>query len=146
MNSGAPKDREAILQHIRGIFDAYLRKDREAIRRMHTEDWVGFQGPSVKIERGIDAYMKNADASLQHLQGMGYEILDTEMQFYGDVALVYYVARYDYRDKSGQSHSLPLRSVDVYRKEGNEWNQAGSHIGVIPVTGAWSPTTAAGQQ
>lgn len=52
---------ETVLAHIDDIFQAYLRKDREALRRTHTRDWVGFQGPSVKIERGIEDYMVNAE-------------------------------------------------------------------------------------
>jgi ketosteroid isomerase-like protein len=137
VNANEANHREQILQHIHSIFQAYLRKDREAIRRTHTGDWVGFQGPSVKIERGIDAYMANAEKSLQNLQGTGYELLDTEVQIYGDIALVYYVARYDYCDLDGSPGSIPLRSVDVYRRENGEWNQAGSHITVIPGGGGW---------
>ena len=137
MKIEANKDKEAILGHIHGIFQAFLRKDREAIRRMHREDWVGFQGPSVKIERGLADYMVNAEKSLQNLDGLAYELLDTEVQVFGDIALVYYVARYDYRDKVGQTGSLPLRSIDVYRRENSEWNQAGSHIGIIPQTANW---------
>jgi ketosteroid isomerase-like protein len=129
------KDREDILQHIHGIFRAYLRRDREVIRAMHTSDWTGFQGPSVRIERGIDAYMVNAERSLEHFHGTGYEILDTEVQFHGDVALVYYIARYDYRDAQGRAGSIPLRSIDVYRRESGAWNQCGSHITPIPSGG-----------
>ena len=137
MTPQATSDREQVLQHIHSIFQAYVRKDREAIRRTHTPDWTGFQGPSVKIERGIEDYMVNAEKSLQNLHGTGYELLDTEVQVYGDLALVYYVARYDYRDASGQEGSLPLRSLDVYRRENGEWNQAGSHIAVIPTAAEW---------
>lgn len=131
------EDREQILQHIHSIFRAYLRQDRETVRRTHTRDWTGFQGPSVKIERGIDDYMVNAEKSLQHMQGIGYELLDTEVQIYGDVALVYYIARYDYRDREGREGSLPLRSIDVYRREHGQWNQCGSHITPIPAGGGW---------
>ncbi|MEK6799470.1 MAG: nuclear transport factor 2 family protein [Planctomycetota bacterium] len=128
------KDREEILGHIHGIFQAYLRRDRDAIRRMHTPDWTGFQNPSTKIERGLNDYMKNADRSLEALQGIGYELLDTEVQFYDEVALVYYVARYDYKSlNDGSAGSLKLRSIDVYRRERDGWNQAGSHI--APITG-----------
>ena len=138
MATDRSRDREEILNHIRGIFQAYLRKDRDAIRRMHTDDWIGFQGPSTKIERGLDDYMKNAETSLQNLHGTGFEILDHEIRFHADVALVYYVARYDYRDADGSEHSVPLRSVDIYRRDPEGWNQAGSHITVIPSGGAWS--------
>ncbi len=134
-------DSELILEHIESIFQAYIRRDRDAIRRLHTDDWIGFQGPSTTIERGIDAHMKNADASLGHFRGTGYEILDSEIQIFGDLALVFYVARYDYRDMDGKEGSIPLRSIDIYRREKGEWNQAGSHITVIPSGGSWGESS-----
>ena len=137
MSANAVKDREEVIAHIHSIFQAYVRQDREAIRRTHTPDWTGFQGPSVKIERGLADYMVNAEKSLQNLQGTGYALLDTEVQVYGDIALVYYVARYDFRDPEGRAGSLPLRSLDVYRRENGHWNQCGSHITPIPQGGTW---------
>jgi ketosteroid isomerase-like protein len=133
----AEGDRARILEHIHGIFRAYLARDRDEIRRMHTADWVGFQGPSTRIERGIEAYMRNAELSLEAFRGTGYELLDTEVQLYGDVALVYYVARYDCLDAEGRPKSIRLRAIDVYRKQDGEWNQCGSHITPVPTTGAW---------
>jgi ketosteroid isomerase-like protein len=130
-------DREQILAHIHSIFQAYIRQDRDTIRRTHSKDWTGFQGPSVRIERGLDDYMVNAEASLRQLRGTGYALLDTEVQLYGDVALVYYVARYDYVDVEGRAGSLPLRSLDVYRRENRAWIQCGSHITPIPEGGKW---------
>ena len=59
-------DRQAILDHIHGIFQAFIRRDREAIRKAHTNDWTGFQGPSTKIERGLDDYMKNVAPHLRN--------------------------------------------------------------------------------
>jgi ketosteroid isomerase-like protein len=137
MTPSATKDREDILNHIHSIFQAYLRQDREVIRRTHTRDWTGFQGPSTKIERGLDDYMVNAEKSLSALRGTGYELLDTEVQIYGDLAVVYYVARYDFRDGEGKAGAVPLRSVDIYRREAGEWNQCGSHITPVPANSAW---------
>jgi len=133
------QDRAHILAHIDGIFRAYIERDRERIRATHTADWVGFQGPSVGIERGIDAYMVNADLSLDRLHGIRHEIIDHELQLYGDFALVYYVARYTYEDGEGARYELPLRSLDVYRREVAGWIQCGSHIAVIPGTPSWLP-------
>lgn len=130
-------DREQIIGHIHAIFQAFVRQDREAIKKAHTENWVVFLGPSTGIERGIDAYMANVDKSLDSFKGVGYELLDTEVQLFGDLALVYYVARYGYEGDDGVTHSLPLRSVDIYRRESGDWIQAGSHITVIPNEGAW---------
>ena len=47
-----------IIEHIHSIFTAFINQDREALRSTHTEDWMGFLGPSTQIERGIDAYME----------------------------------------------------------------------------------------
>jgi ketosteroid isomerase-like protein len=136
---GTARDREEILAHIRGIFAAYIRQDRDAIRRTHSRDWTGFQNPSVKIERGIEDYMRNAETSLQTLRGTGFELIDTEMQFYGALAVVFYVARYDY-EHEGRKESVPLRSVDLYRREADGWIQCGSHISVIPSAPSWTTT------
>jgi ketosteroid isomerase-like protein len=133
----ADADRAAILAHIRGIFQAYVDRDRATIERTHTADWTGFQGPSTKIERGLADYMVNADRSLAAFRGTGYELLDTEVQLHGDLALVYYVARYDYLDAEGRPGSLGLRSLDVYRRERGEWIQCGSHITPLPAGGDW---------
>jgi len=130
-------EQEQIIDHIRSLFEAYLRQDRDAIRKGHTEDWVGFQGPSTKIERGLDDYMKNAELSLENFKATGYELLDTEVQLYGDVAVVYYVARYEYRDRYGAENSFRVRAVDIYRRTKEGWNQAGSHITPMPSGGAW---------
>jgi ketosteroid isomerase-like protein len=137
MSKSHEDDRREILAHIDSIFRAYIARDRAAIRRLHSGDWTGFQGPSTKIERGIDDYLVNADSSLASLQGTGYEILDSEVQVMGDLAFVYYVARYEALDNEGQAHSIPLRSIDLYRREAGGWNQFGSHISVIPPEGGW---------
>ncbi len=140
MSPATQRDRQEILAHIRSIFQAYVDRDLKTIRNTHTADWTGFQGPSRRIERGIEDYMHNAEKSLETFTGTGYEILDSEIQLYGDVAVVYYVARYDYSDASGSDHELPLRSVDIYRRENGHWIQAGSHITPIP-TGAWGESS-----
>jgi ketosteroid isomerase-like protein len=71
------------------------------------------------------------------LDGKGFELLDTEVRFKGDVAIVYYVARYDYIGEDGHAGSVPLRSVDIYQRDGAGWIQCGSHISVIPQTATW---------
>ena len=137
MSENQIADRERIIEHINEIFEAFLRRDREAIKSAHSDDWVGFLGPSSSIERGIDAYMANVDTSLKSFTGKSFEILDTELQFYGEICIVYYVARYDYEDDKGELQGLPLRSVDIYRRQNGDWIQAGSHISVIPSDEKW---------
>lgn len=132
MSDKEAQDRKEILEHIHSIFRSFINRDREAIKKAHTNDWNGFMVSSNSIERGIDAYMANVDKSFENFRGVGFEILDSEIQIYDSIAIVYYVATYDYMNDAGETHSLPLRSVDIYRREPNGWIQCGSHITIIP--------------
>lgn len=125
-------DRAAILAHIDGLFQAYFRKDREAIRRGHTADWRGFQITSRTLVRGIDEYMKAADRVLETIEGRRYQLLDTDVQVHGDVAVVFYLAREWIRTSDGEEKTIMLRSCDIYRRESDGWNQCGSHITLAP--------------
>ena len=125
-------DRDAILAHVDSIFQAYFRGDRETIRATHTDDWCGFQIRSRSIVRGLDEYMRNADAVLGSIQGLRYEMLDTEVQVYGSVAVVFYLAREWIRDAEARETTILLRSCDIYRKDDGQWNQCGSNIYVMP--------------
>ena len=132
MTDRKSQDRKEILEHIHSIFSSFINRDRDAIQNAHTQDWTGFLVSSTSLERGIEAYMSNVDKSFKNFRGVGFEILDSDIQVYDSIAIVYYVARYDYKNDAGETHSLPLRSVDIYRREPNGWIQCGSHITIIP--------------
>ena len=125
-------DRAAILAHVDSIFQAYFRGDRATIRATHTHDWRGFQIRSRSIVRGIDEYMRNADDVLASIAGLRYEMLDADVQVWGDVAVVFYLAREWIRDRAGVEKTILLRSCDVYRRDDGAWNQCGSNIYVMP--------------
>ena len=144
MTDSQSSDKQQILDHIHSIFKAFLARDRDAIRAAHTTDWTGFQGPSTGIERGIEAYMANVEKSLDAFEGTGFELIDTEVQLYGETAVVYYIARYDYKGTDGVVHGLPLRSIDIYRRDNGKWNQCGSHITPIPSGTSWGESDQAG--
>ncbi|MDD2773074.1 MAG: nuclear transport factor 2 family protein [Elusimicrobiales bacterium] len=126
------RDRQEIRAHIDGLFQAYIRGDREAIRRGHTADWRGFQVQSRHIVRGIDDYMKEADGVLSNFKPTRYEMLDIDIQVHGDIAVVFYMAKDWLRDESGERPLGTLRSVDIYRRENGTWNQSGSNICFLP--------------
>ncbi len=125
------RDAEAEIEaHVRGLFDAFLAKDTDAIRKGHRADWTGFQIPSKRIIRGIDEYMEAAHELLASLRAVRYEFLEMDIQVDGDVALVYYVARDWLANDEGETTVL-IRALDVYRLEQGSWNQAGSNICVL---------------
>ncbi len=133
-NTGNKKDdKAAIIEHVVQIFEAYLNEKREIIRSTHSDDWTGFMIPSKKMIRGIDGYMKNADIFLETKKMTRYNIDDTDIQVYGNIAILYYRARFWAKDKGGDAEEMvEIRSVDIYKKENNHWNQIGSNICKMP--------------
>lgn len=125
-------DEAAILAHIRGLFAAYRRRDRDAIERGHTRDWRGFQIASRTIVHGIDEYMGVADTLLATLAMSRWSIDHVEYDFHGDFCVVFYVAREWLEAGGGTERCVLLRSIDLYRKDAGGWNQCGSHITALP--------------
>ena len=131
-----PSDRAAIRAHIDSIFRAYIAKDREAVRATHAQEWRGFLTNTPAIVRGIKPYMAEAEISLSRPQGMvGYEMIDFDVLFYGDTAMVPYIARLDV--VIGGTHVAPLlRVLDVYARLDGDWIQVASNTSLHPETQA----------
>ncbi len=126
-------DREAIRKHIDGIFNAYIRKDRDTVRATHAPEWRGFLSQSRNIIRGIDEYMAEADGILKNPNfGMtGYRMVDYDITFHGDIAIINYVAETELKqgDKSSQGK---LRVLDIYEKRNGDWMQIASNVAMHP--------------
>jgi hypothetical protein len=127
-------DRDAIRGHIDKIFQAYIQKDAKVIRATHANEWTGFQSSSRTTIRGIDQYMKDVDGYLNSPVKMtGYKMLEFDVVFYGNVAVVPYVADVTY-DYQGQASTRKLRVLDVYARLADGWNQVGSDTTLHPDT------------
>ena len=125
-----PQDAEAIRRHIDSIFQAYIRKDRRAVRETHATEWRGFLRPSRSVVRGIDGYMEAAEAALSGPYGLvGYEFVEYDTIFYGDTAVVSYVAELD----PGRAPFRPMiRVLDVYARMDGHWIQVASQTAPHP--------------
>lgn len=126
-------DREAIRAHLDTIFRAYVNKDLATIRATHGEKWTGFTIGARSIIHGLDEYMRDAEAATRsQLLIADYKLSDIDIIFYGDVALVPYVADVIV----GSKLHLPgkFRSLDVYAKIDGKWIQVGSNIDLHPDT------------
>lgn len=125
-------DRDAIRSHIDKIFRAYISKDAATIRATHAPAWIGFQSGSETAIQGIDAYMKDIDGYLNGPVRMAsYKMLEFDVIFYGDVALIPYVADVTYAFPGG-TVTQKLRVFDVYAKLDGAWNQVGSDTQLHP--------------
>jgi len=127
-----PKDVAAIRAHVERIFAAYQRKDREDVRRTHAADWRGFLTGSRGVLRGIDAYMQEAEYSLgSPVRLEHWSFRDYDTVFYGDTAIVSYVADLDLK-LGDEPLKETLRVIDVYRGAGADWQQVASQVARHP--------------
>ncbi len=127
-----PTDEEEIREHIERIFAAYRTRDRAAVRRTHAEDWRGFIRASTHVIRGIDEYMKQAEAVLNApVELLGHRMVDFDLVFRGPIAIVSYVAEIEWR-LDGTVTGDKLRVQDVYAKEDGKWNQVASNVATHP--------------
>jgi len=125
-------DQDAIRTHIDRIFQAYMHKDASTIRATHASEWIGFQASSTTAIQGIDSYMKDVDGYLNGPVRMSaYKMLDFDVIFYGDVALIPYIADVTYEFPGG-TVTQKLRVLDVYAKIDGAWNQVGSDTQLHP--------------
>ncbi len=122
------KERAAVVTVLDGIFAAYVRGDRNAIARRHTFDWVGFGRTGRRVTRGLEEYMVGATYALTGpYRPVRYEILDREVVLRGDVAVVPYTARY-VLSQGGTEIRIVFRSLDVFRREADGWQQWSSNL------------------
>jgi ketosteroid isomerase-like protein len=125
-----PGDRDAIRAHIDSIFKAYIEKDRDTVRATHAAEWRGFLRVSRSIIRGIDEYMKAAEPSLASAGGVtDYEMLEFDVLFYGDMALVSYVAKLE---NQPAIYQWKIRVLDIYAKQDGHWIQVASNTDLHP--------------
>lgn len=129
-----PADSAAIRAHIESIFQAFVDKDRAKLQATHGKEWRGFTPWSGHVIRGLDGYMNEATfpPDTPKNQGMvGYRIGEFDIVFYGDTAVVSFVAEVD-RLYGKEKSSQKLTFIDVYYKEPGGWNQVASNTSLHP--------------
>jgi len=147
--SGRERDAAAIRAHIESIFDAFIEKNAAKLAATHGRDWRGYLTGSRTVIKGRDGYVRAAGAAGQMPpkgQGMvGYKILEYDTVFYGDVAIVNFVA--DVLHMNGtQPRTVKLTLMDIYAKEDGEWIQVASQTSNHPeyqeaLTSTFEPLT-----
>ncbi len=125
-------DLEAIREQILRVFEAYRQKDQAMLRRTHTADWRGFALSSATVGKGINAYMQSAQKAMVSVQFEEYRILELDAIFYGDIAIVPYVALVAGKTARGRREESRLRVIDVYLREPGGWNQVASNVCLHP--------------
>lgn len=130
-----PEDRAEIRTHIDSIFKAYMEKDEEKVRATHADEWRGFLRASNSIVRGIDEYMREALPGLKSPARLAsYEMVDFDVVFYGDLAIVPYIAAMEFQLPGDVRIRPSIRVLDIYAKQGGHWIQVASQTATHPET------------
>jgi hypothetical protein len=128
-------DAQAIRAEIESIFQAFIDKDRDKLAATHGRNWRGYLTGSRTVIKGRDGYMRASvgDGPMPPKgQGMvGYTIPEYDTVFYGDVAVVNFVADIDYMDGTHPWKSK-LTLMDIYAKEDGRWMQVASQTSLHP--------------
>lgn len=127
-----PADVAAIRAHLDSIFQGFIHQDAAALRAGHSTDWRGFLEGSRSIGKGIDQYMQQVSYALKspvHLTS--YKILEFDVTFYGDVAVVPYICEVEI-GSGDQSLKRKLRILDVFAKLNGDWIQVATDTTAHP--------------
>ena len=129
------RDAAAIRAHIESIFDAFINKDRAKLEATHGRNWRGFQNYSRSIIKGRDGYMTasvgTGPMSPKGTGMVGYKIDEYDTVFYGDTAVVTFIAETNHMN-GGRASSAKLSLLDVYAKEDGGWIQVASNTANHP--------------
>jgi ketosteroid isomerase-like protein len=131
-NEAHAKDRQEILAHIDSIFQAFARRDREALMRTHLPNWKGFIARSRQVIRDRDQYLQDVERVLMHQHFSTWELSDVDFAFHGDTAIVCYIARVSGELPNGHTFEYKLRIMDIYQRTPKGWNLAASSVSVHP--------------
>jgi hypothetical protein len=128
-------DEAAIRAHIESIFQAFIDKDRDKLAATHGKNWRGYLSYSDTVIKGRDNYVRASvgDGPMEPKgQGMiGYKILEYDTVWYGDVAVVNFVADVHYK-WGPEPHTSKLTLMDIYAKEDGGWIQVASQTSLHP--------------
>lgn len=131
-DSQREQDEKAIWDHIDSIFRAFISEDKISIEKTHHPEWKGFTVRSRKTIHSRQDYLKEVNGLLENQHWKFYEILDKDVAFYGDTAIVVYIARISGKDQLEKYFETKLRVMDVYVKISNEWILTASSVSLHP--------------
>ncbi len=125
-------DKELILKHIDKIFEGFIKKDFDLLKKTHKPRWTGFLASSREIIKNREEYLKFLKEKLEKIDYERYKILEINFHFNGDSCVVPYIAILSGKIKGGKNVEFKLRIVDFFVKENGEWNLAGSCVNLHP--------------
>jgi hypothetical protein len=132
---GREADEQAIRKEIDRIFRAFIEKSPEELAATHGKNWRGYLDGSRTLIKGRDGYMTattgNGPMGPKGQGMVGYRILEYDTVWYGDVAVVNFVAEIDHMIGT-EARKSKLTLMDIFAKEDGHWMQVASQTSRHP--------------
>jgi ketosteroid isomerase-like protein len=127
-------DRDAVLKSLDRIFQGFIHQDSETLRATHGIEWLGFLEGSLTVMHGNSEYMQSVSGAMTSPVHMtGYKLLEVDVVFYGDVAIVPFVCEIEVAGPGvTQPSRNKLRILDVFAKLNGEWVQVATDTAQSP--------------
>jgi hypothetical protein len=126
--------KDDIRHQIDVFFRAHVDKDWTALLTSHSKGWRGFSVGTQSLLRGRSAQVRQAEAMLEDIELIDYEMIEIDYVFYGTICVVPYIARLRSAGPTGEVVETKVRVLDVYVQENGDWCQVASHISLHPET------------
>ena len=120
-----PADRDAVLKSLDRIFQGFIHQDDDELRATHAAQWLGFLEGASSVMHGVEEYMAASTSPIKSPVHMtAYKLLDSDVLFYGDVAIVPFVCEIEIGGPGlNQPIKNKLRILDVFAKLNGQWVQ-----------------------
>lgn len=129
-----PADRAAVLKSLDRIFQGFIHQDDNELRATHAPQWLGFLEGASSVMHGVDEYMAASTSPVKSPVHMtAYKLLDSDVLFYGDVAIVPFVCEIEIGGPGiKQPIKNKLRILDVFAKLNGQWFQVATDTARSP--------------
>lgn len=126
-------DRDAVLASLDRIFQGFIHQNDEELRVTHAPQWIGFLEGSSKVMHGVDQYMAASTSPTKSPVHMtGYKLLEVDVLFYGDVAIVPFVCEIEIGGPGVDTFKRKLRILDIFGKLNGQWVQVATDTAQSP--------------
>ena len=125
----SPAAKQQLLQAREAVWRAFFTNDQAQLDRLVPDDTIVLETTQEK------PFMKKAEilAAARHLAQSGQKLVridfpQTEMQVYGDTAILYTTYAYEMEDAKGARHTSSGRATEVFVRRGGVWVNPGWHM------------------
>lgn len=128
-NDDASQTRKAILEAREAIWRAYFNNDQTALKRLLPEDTLvlggGKDAPFLKRQHILEAAQQQAAGQTKLVR---LEFPHTDMQIYGDTAIIYTTYRLEFESPQKERHVQEGRATEIFVRRDGRWLNPGWHM------------------